>query len=377
MTGKTVMMATGDLTLGRSNIASIFDLAAPILKSSDIVIGQLEQPFTKRGTEKYLVEIPTEIWAMPEADPANIPALKAAGFNVVTFATNHIWDSGVPGIEDTLAGLRNCGIAVVGAGMNIGEARKPLIINHDGMRFGLLDYNCVGPKMSWATPDKPGCAYIHVVVAYELEHPTPGGNPTIYTFAEPRSLQWMVDDIRNLRPLCDVLVVTLHKGLGMTPIKLAMYEQQISHAAVDAGADLILAHHSHILHGIEIYKCATIFHGLGNFALIQPFHPQTWNYEEFQRKAVGQLGVDFTDNSPYPFAPEARNTIIAKCVIDGKKISRISYLPCLINEQQQPEVLKNDTRGQQVFDYVEKITRGAGLNARYKWDGDEVLIYGD
>jgi poly-gamma-glutamate synthesis protein (capsule biosynthesis protein) len=79
----------------------------------------------------------------------------------------------------------------------------------------------------------------------------------------------------------------------------------------------------------------------------------------------------------YPFHPEAKQTIIAKCLIENKKISRVSYLPCLIDKQGRPEILKHDERGKQIFEYMEKISREADLNARYEWDGDEVLIHSD
>ena len=69
--------------------------------------------------------------------------------------------------------------------------------------------------------------------------------------------------------------------------------------------------------------------------------------------------------------------MIAKCVIDNGKISRLSYLPCLINDEQKPEILKNDEKGRQLFDFVDKITKAAGLNVRYEWDGDEINIRQD
>ena len=56
--------------------------------------------------------------------------------------------------------------------------------------------------------------------------------------------------------------------------------------------------------------------------------------------------------------PASKRSMIAKCVVDDRKISRLSYLPCLINQQEQPEVLKNEQRGLEVFDFVDKITRG-------------------
>ena len=72
----------------------------------------------------------------------------------------------------------------------------------------------------------------------------------------------------------------------------------------------------------------------------------------------------------------ARNmTMIAKCVVENGKITRASYLPCVINEEQQPVILKNDEKGREVFDFMDRITKAAGLNVRYEWDGDEIVIH--
>jgi poly-gamma-glutamate synthesis protein (capsule biosynthesis protein) len=68
-------------------------------------------------------------------------------------------------------------------------------------------------------------------------------------------------------------------------------------------------------------------------------------------------------------------TIIAKCIIDGGKIAKAGFLPCLINSEGQPELLKHDDRGQRVFDYMQQITAAAALNARYEWEGDEVVVH--
>jgi poly-gamma-glutamate capsule biosynthesis protein CapA/YwtB (metallophosphatase superfamily) len=375
------MLSVGDIILGKTETESYFELAAPVLRSADVAVGQLEVPFTKRVINAYYLEVPTEIPAIPGCDPNNISAFSFAGFDVLTLAGNHIWDAGVPGIEDSIAGLRNHDIAFVGAGMNIDEARNHVVIERGGTRFGFLNYNCVGPKLTWATPDKPGCAYLHIITHYELDHPTPGSTlPRVYTFAEHVSLGAMVDDIEKLRPLCDVLVVAFHKGVGFVPVEIAWYERQISYAAIDAGADLILGHHAHILKGIEQYKGKAIFHGLGNFVVAMPpvqEGPMTWAFQQWGERMediFGGYNKPDPANPGYPWHTETAQTIIAKCTVDGGQISRVGYLPCLINKQGQPEVLKNDERGRQVFDYMDKITREAGLNARYEWAGDEVVV---
>jgi poly-gamma-glutamate capsule biosynthesis protein CapA/YwtB (metallophosphatase superfamily) len=275
-----------------------------------------------------------------------------------------------------MAWLRDRGVAITGAGLNLEEARLPAIVERNGTRFGFLSYNCVGPKSTWASGDKSGCAYVNILTHYELDHATPGGIPTAYVGIELDSLEAMQDDIKKLRSRCDVLVVAFHKGLVHTPITVMNYERHLSYAAIDAGADLILGHHAHILHGIEQYKGKTIFHSLGNFVVslhmtVDPkMGPEQW---ALRRKKLFGFEPD-PEYPTYPFHPEAVHTIIAKCYIEDKKIVKVNYLPCLVNKKGQPEILKNDKRGQAIFDYVEKITNAAGLNAHFAWDGDEVNI---
>jgi hypothetical protein len=376
------MLAVGDVYLhGTPPAEPLFAKVAPVLRSADVAIGHGQSMFTSRGINTFadmgLARVGERL-EIPGGDPRNMSALDDAGFDVITLANCHTWDAGDPGVEDTIAGLQKYGIAHCGAGMNINEARRPAVIERDATRFGFLAYNCTGPMGSWALPQKSGCAYVHVLAAYELDLPVIGGYPTTYTFAEPRNLQEMVDDIQKLRPLCDVLVVFLSKGLGFLPARLAMYEQQVSYAAIEAGADLILASHAHILKGIEQYNGKWIFHGLGNFVISMAGAPV--ESEAHMRKFIKAHGGPFFferggKETPFPYSPEQELTIIAKCNIQDRRITQVSYIPCLAGQNQPPEILKNDERGQKVFEYMDNITKGAELNARYEWKGDEVVIY--
>jgi hypothetical protein len=365
------MLAVGDISLGLPDAKRFFELTAPTLKQADLVVGQVEHVFTDRP-------IKTSSGSAPPCDPQNMAALPFAGLTVATLAGNHVWDSGPPGIEDTVGGLKNYGIATVGAGMNIDEAKKPAIIEKQGTRIGFLDYNCVGPKETWAGREKAGCAFVYIITYYELDYACPGGPPTIYTFPEPKSFGAMFDDVRNLRGRCDILVVSFHKGLVHTPVKLARYEQEVSHAAVDAGADLVLSHHAHILKGIEVYRGKVIFHGLGNFVNVVRHLTEdpAAGRDQWAKRRKEIFGFEPDPEYPpyYPFHPEAKYTIVAKCLIEGRAITRVSYLPCLINKQGQPEILEHDGRGKQVFDYMEAITRKADLNGRFQWKGTEVVV---
>lgn len=358
-------LAVGDVILG-PNPGYYFSPTKSVLKTADVLLGQLEVPYTDRDAAAVA----------QGRTPDVLNALVDSGFHIVTLAGNHLADSGPAGIEDTIAWLKKHHVAYVGAGFNLEEARSHVIIEREGTRFGFLDYNCVGPKETWASATKPGCAYLNIITHYELDYATPGGPPIIYTWAETSTKNAMLDDVHKLRPLCDILIASFHKGLGHTPIKLAAYEQQISYDAIDAGADIVLGHHAHILHGIEFYKTKPIFHGMCNYVAWVPglaakpgADPQSW---EVRRKEIFGFEPD-PDYPTYPFHPEAIYSIIAKCTIKSKKLAAISYLPCIVNKQGQPEIVKNDSAGKKVFDYMSKITSGANLETTFRWSGDEII----
>lgn len=358
------LIAVGDIILG-PDPEPFFESVAPVLRSADIVSGQLEVPYTTRNAE-----------AMAQGrDPENLRALVSAGFHVVTLAGNHCMDAGLAGIEDTLAWLRDHRVAFLGVGTNLQQAKLPVILEREGTRYGFLDYNCVGPKETWATANKAGCSYVHVITHYELDHATPGGPPTIYTWAEPVTLGAMRDDIGHLRPHCDVLVVSLHKGLGHTPVKLAAYELQVSHAAIDAGADLVLGHHAHILRGIELYKGKPIFHGLCNLvAWVPSLAKPRQDSQDWATRRRELFGFEPDPEYPtYPFHPEAKYTAMAHCLVRDGKIIEIGYLPVLVSKDGKPMLMKKEGGGQEVFEYMDKITRGAGLSTKYRWEKDLVL----
>jgi poly-gamma-glutamate synthesis protein (capsule biosynthesis protein) len=341
---------------------------APLLRGGDVVIGHNEIPYTRRAVRTTNIQ--------SAEDPDAMEALAHAGFNVMTMAGNHLWDAGVPGIEDTLAWLRGRGIASSGAGMNLKEAREPALVEKAGIVFGVLSFNCVGPKETWATHDKPGGAYVHVLTHYELDHAVPGGTPNVYTFAEPESLDAMVEDISKARSRCDVLVVALHKGIIHTRAKLARYERDVSRAAIDAGADLVLGHHAHILKGIEAYKGKTIFHGLNNLVTILPSlapkpgeAPASWSRK---RRELYNFDPD-PANPTYPFHPESKMTVIAKVLVEEKRVRRVSCVPCIVNQEGAPEIAKGE-RAVKVCDYLRDITREAKLNAQLALEDDEIVI---
>ena len=370
----TIQMV-GDLILDEPNPDALFDLSRPQLADCDVLVGHVEVPHTVRGMETRF-DVPA-----PASDPRNLSALARAGFHVATLAGNHIADAGPAGVQDTVAELRRLGIATAGAGMTLSWAREPAVVERDGLRLGFLSYNCVGPRESWAGPNRAGCVYIHVLTHYELNHASPGGPPDVYTFADPATLEAMAADIEALRRDVDIVIVALHKGLGHTPATVAMYERQIAKAAIDAGADIIVGHHAHILQAMEVYRDRPIFHGLGNFAIATKAlnidgtsSPERRAWAERRRKLFG-----FEPAPEYlasPFHPEAMNAVIAYCELDRRGVRSAGFIPCFVNRLSQPEPLLNDNRGQAVASYVEDITaRGGVRGANFEWIGDRVQFY--
>jgi poly-gamma-glutamate capsule biosynthesis protein CapA/YwtB (metallophosphatase superfamily) len=359
------MMLVGDLILDEPDPDTFFEPARSTLQQADVLVGHVEVPHTRRGRESTS-DVPA-----PSSDPDNLAALKHAGFHVTTLAGNHISDAGPYGIEDTIATLRQLEIATTGAGMNLTQAHEPAIVAREGVRVGILSYNCVGPKDSWAGENKAGCAYVQVITHYELDHASPGGPPRVYTFAEPESTDAMLADIENLRREVNVLIVALHKGIGHTPATLAMYERPLAKAAVDAGADIVVGHHAHILRGVEMYKGRPIYHGLGNFVTVT----RALNLEanpspkrlEWARRRRELFGFEPDPDYPtYPFHPEARNAMIAVCEISADGLRKAGFIPCWVNPMGQPEVCGESDRGRAVASYVEEITRKAGLPANFE-----------
>jgi poly-gamma-glutamate synthesis protein (capsule biosynthesis protein) len=190
----------------------------------------------------------------------------------------------------------------------------------------------------------------------------------------------MIADVEALRPQVDVLFVALHKGLGHTPATVATYERQIAKAAIDAGADLVVGHHAHILQGVEVYRNRPIFHGLGNFAISTRAlsiagnaSPERLAWAQRRRKLFGfEPDPEYTT---YPFHPEAKNAMIAFCEVDRSGIRVAGFVPCFVNKNSQPEVLGDDPRGRAVADYVRDITSRAGLKAEFAWDHDRIVFF--
>lgn len=369
------IMAVGDLVLDEANPAFFFDPSRELLHSADLAIAQIEVPHTY-STESTSVDVPA-----PPADPMNLKAAGEAGFRIATLAGNHIYDCGRQGIEETIRFSNEAGMLTTGAGLNLQEAKKPAIVERGGHRVGVINFNCVGPKESWATSSKAGAAYVKVITHYELDSANPGGPPSVYSFCDPQSLLAMKDGISALAEESDIVIVALHKGIGHMPADIAAYEFEVARAAVDAGASAVIAHHAHIMRGVEIYRGAPIFHGLGNFVTVtralatgDENTPERKAWAKRRKKLFG-----FTPdpaNPTYPFHPESRNTAIAVISVDGRGEVSAGLIPCWIDDDARPVPLEDSTEGRRVAQYIEDITVEVGLDTVFTWDEGRIVLTG-
>ena len=235
------------------------------LTNADLTLANFENPVIRNA-----------VWH-PDAttftgDLRLMPVLDEAGIDGVTLGNNHILDAGTTGIEETMEHLDDAGIAHAGAGMDLAEAREPMVFDLGGMKVGVLSYMGVPSyDWAWATETAPGTA--------------------------PLLQDVMEEDIARLRREVDLVVVMPHWGKEY----LATPEPgQVdrAHAAIDAGADLVIGGHAHWPKGIEMYEGKPIFYGLGNFLL-----DQSWS-EETSTGIFAEItlyGEDVIQVRPVPF----------------------------------------------------------------------------
>src|SRR5204863_2660832 len=97
-----------------------------------------------------------------------------------------------------------------------------------------------------------------------MEQYTPGTPPRVITVPFEEDLQVLQDDIANAKRQADAVVMSIHWGIDRIPKAICDYQPAVAHAAIDAGADLILGHHPHCLKAVEVYKGKVCFYSIGN-----------------------------------------------------------------------------------------------------------------
>lgn len=218
---------------GKAPLAEV----AERLSWADVAVGNLETPLSTRGTRTTVKEAKYAFRGAPQA----IEGLKLAGFDALSLANNHMLDYGAEALDDTVAALQDAGIGHAGAGKNTDAAWMPASIEtSNGARVAFLAFSHVVPPGFWSGPDKHGVA------------------------SGKNDLALIDKAIRAAKKSHDYVIVSFHWGVEYED---NANSDQVKKArrAVDAGADMVLAHHPHVIQGIEFYNGRLIAYSLGDF----------------------------------------------------------------------------------------------------------------
>jgi poly-gamma-glutamate capsule biosynthesis protein CapA/YwtB (metallophosphatase superfamily) len=243
--GEIRVVLAGDTMLGRGVAAEIRrrgtarGLFAPEIveeaRAADLVLLNLECCVSERG----------EPWPDPakpfffRAPPLALEALAELGVDCVTLANNHTLDFGTTALLDTLRHLDEAGIARVGAGEDVEEARRPAVLRARGLRvavIGVTDH----PADYAAGPGHPGVAYADLWNA-----PPP---------------DWLLRSVTGARDQADAVVVTPHWGPNLAPSPVP-HVRTAAAQLVAAGATLVAGHSAHVFHG----AVPPVLYDLGDF----------------------------------------------------------------------------------------------------------------
>ena len=265
------------------------------MQNADITMVNEEFPFSNRGTQAQDKQFTFRV------DPGYVKILQKMGIDVVTVANNHALDYGTDALSDTFQTLDNAGIAYVGAGDNLERASQPYVIKAGGKTFGFLAASRVIPEVSW-----------------NIDNRQPGMLCT-YDSAE------LCNAIQKAKETCDYVVVYVHWGIERenTPQD---YQRQLGKAYIDAGADMVIGAHPHVLQGIEYYNGKPIIYSLGN----------------------------------YIFNQEINSTVLLKTTITPENETTLQLIPAYASGAKTQKMQGED--GAQLYQFMEGISYGVSIS---------------
>lgn len=218
-----------------------YEEVSSIIQDADLAVGTLNATMSDYAPRTGCK--PTYVLV---GSPQNADALFRAGFDVMSVATNHIKNCGLTNCGDraffdTLDNLQRVNIVPVGAGKNHDEAMQPVVKEVNGVRFGIVSLGQI-ESMAFASENTPGIAVLNE--------------------------ENIVNAINETRKVADVVIVMPHWG----PEDMAVpnwIQRDLAEKIVDAGADLVVGNHTHVVQAIQEIAGIPVFYGLGNFVFDQ------------------------------------------------------------------------------------------------------------
>jgi poly-gamma-glutamate capsule biosynthesis protein CapA/YwtB (metallophosphatase superfamily) len=334
----TTLVLVGDV-----NLMNLEDPAVPFARvgdafaSADCLFGNLE----------CLLYHPPDGHSVEQegffADPAvGGEALQLAGFAAMGLANNVNY--GAAAILGSIERLDRIGLAHTGAGVDVAAARAPAIVERGGLRFGFLQRSSVYWPTNHEAGKSAGIAVLRAHTAYQVPaHKTrpeippmnrPGIPPIVVTWPDRAYLAAFAEDIAALRRRADIVVASCHWGLGEEVLD---YMVEIAHAAVDAGADIVIGHGPHYSLPVEAYKGKPIFYGLGSFS----FHSGHGGRRhgdwigmmariEIAAGQVGETSFSFVRHN------EANETVLRPLAAETATLARVTAASARLNTTLEP-----------------------------------------
>lgn len=238
------LLFAGDILLS-NHVTTAYDKAKGIhgvldegfrseIGQSDIFMANEEFPFSERGSAAPDKQFTFRL------SPSRVSMMNEIGVDIVALANNHSLDYGTDALVDTCNVLEGAGIRYVGAGPDMNRAKQLETMEVNGKTIGFLAASRVYPDPDWvANSRKPG-----MVSGYD---------PTI-----------LLEEIKKAESICDYVVVYIHWGIERDD-KPQEYQRGLGRQMIDAGADIVIGSHPHVLQGIEYYNGKPICYSLGNF----------------------------------------------------------------------------------------------------------------
>lgn len=339
------LLAVGDIYFNRTDLESPYQDIEKLLYKVDIRFCNYEAAFTSVERPlpgRALSNIPLK------SPPSNIRALEDGHFDFISLANNHILDYGTEALEETLTAFEERCMVFGGAGRTIEQALNPTVIERQGIYLGFLAFAAAFPPSYTATSSQAGIAPIRIHTSYvpdfarEAEHP--GRPPAVITALDVNDIATMEDAVCNLKRRVDHVIVSYHWGVPGRH-DLVDYQRSLGHATIDAGASIVLGHHTHNLQAVEAYKRGVIIYGLS------------------------QLIFDLPALSDYGFSEE---TVAAIIELSRREIFSVAMTP-LISEGFSTPRLPSSEEAKHIFELLRQLS--APLGTELSWNADDYTIY--
>jgi poly-gamma-glutamate capsule biosynthesis protein CapA/YwtB (metallophosphatase superfamily) len=245
--------------------SAVFGEAVPLLQAADLAFANLEGPIAPdhhRGVHDEVFNAPATL----------APALAEAGLDIVSMANNHAFDQGPDGLVETWTRVREAGVATVGAGPTCADATAVRVLEVRGVKVAFLAAADLSNIDGNTSPEQP-CLF---VAGPRCETDCgPDRDAVHYSLDTERLLA----AVRDARQRADFVVMSLHWGVEYQTAPLPEYPP-LATLLTDAGVDVLLGHHPHVLQPVEVRTTArgqqaVIAYSLGNFVsnMRQTFAP--------------------------------------------------------------------------------------------------------